>query len=46
MYCLVTITKNIFLSFSFFVKEKQAKTDLPFPADLDLDLITPKQNTA
>lgn len=43
--CLVTITKNIFLSFSFFVKEKQEKTDLPFPEDLDLDLITPNQNT-
>lgn len=43
--CLVTISKNIFLSFSFFVKEKQAKTDLPFPKDLDLDMITPNQNT-
>ena len=44
IYCIVTITKNLFLGFSLFASEEQvgeSRDEILYPKDLNLDTFTP-----
>ena len=46
IYCIVTIIKNLLLSFSLLANERSNDDNghIPFPQELDLDAITPNKN--